>query len=83
MLKANLDKKKENLDKILGQNFYKSNSNLDRYKQQEIIGKGSYAVVRIAEDTYTNKKVAIKTYDKFRLIDPQRRMNVKREIEIL
>ena len=82
-MKASIEKKKENLDKILGQNFYKSNSNLDRYKLGDIIGKGSYAVVKLAEDTYTNKKVAIKTYDKFRLIDPQRRMNVKREIEIL
>ena len=79
-MKACIEKKKENLDKILGQNFYKSNSNLDRYKMGDIIGKGSYAVVKLAEDTY---KVAIKTYDKFRLIDPQRRMNVKREIEIL
>jgi hypothetical protein len=35
-----------------------------------VIGKGSYAVVRVATDTLTNEKVAIKAYDKFRLIDP-------------
>lgn len=56
---------------------------MDRYKLQEIIGKGSYAIVRIGEDTFTNKKVAIKTYDKYHLLDPEKRQNVKGEINIL
>jgi serine/threonine protein kinase len=34
-----------------------------------VIGKGSYAVVKLAHDSLTNNKVAIKIYDKFRLVD--------------
>ena len=48
-----------------------------------IIGQGSYAVVRLATDKNTNEKVAIKTYEKFKLNDVHKRKNVKREISIL
>lgn len=58
-------------------------NNLDRFEIGQIIGQGSYAVVRKAKDVLTDRIVAIKIYDKFRLIDPQKRNNVKREMHIL
>lgn len=48
-----------------------------------VIGQGSYATVKLAFDKETNKRVAIKTYEKFKLHDSHRRENVKREIAIL
>lgn len=57
--------------------------NIDRFEIGTSLGQGSYAVVKLAKDTHTNKQVAIKIYEKFRLIDPQKRMNLKREINIL
>jgi serine/threonine protein kinase len=43
---------------------------MERYELGGVIGKGSYAVVKSAHDTHKNIKVAIKIYDKFRLVDP-------------
>jgi serine/threonine protein kinase len=43
---------------------------MDRYEIKENIGKGSYAIVKLAKDTLTDKKVAIKIYDKYKLLDP-------------
>ena len=34
------------------------------------IGKGSYAIVKVASERGTNNKYAIKTYDKIKLLDP-------------
>jgi len=47
------------------------------------LGKGAYAVVKNALHKHTNKKMAIKIYEKFRLSDPQRKSSVNREIVIL
>ncbi len=47
------------------------------------VGQGSYAVVKLARDKKTGQKFAIKTYDKYKLYDAQRRKNVKNEISIL
>lgn len=43
---------------------------MERYEVKSCIGKGSYAVVKLAKDTHTDKNVAIKMYDKYKLIDP-------------
>ena len=48
-----------------------------------ILGKGSYAIVKLGIDKLTKEKVAIKTYEKFKLFDPQKKKNVQREISIL
>ena len=40
-------------------------------------------MVKLAVDKETNEKVAIKTYEKFKLNDVHKRKNVKREISIL
>lgn len=47
-----------------------------------MIGQGSYATVRLAEDD-SGKLVAIKTYSKAKLKDSEKRDNLKREIDIL
>ena len=47
------------------------------------IGKGSYAIVKVATEKSTQQKVAIKTYDKIKLLDPQKKKNLDREISIL
>ncbi|EAR86254.2 Serine/Threonine kinase domain protein (macronuclear) [Tetrahymena thermophila SB210] len=61
----------------------KSKNELDNYKLGPLIGKGSYATVRLATDLATNEQVAIKFYEKFKLFDPQKKKNVQREISIL
>lgn len=70
------------INNLIGETFYKNSggTGLDNYKIGQAIGKGSYAVVKLAENQVTNKKVAIKTYDKFKLIDHNRRANLRREI---
>jgi tRNA A-37 threonylcarbamoyl transferase component Bud32 len=56
---------------------------IDGFIIEKVIGSGSYAVVRLAKDEQTNVKYAIKTYDKYKLFDANRRKNVRREISIL
>lgn len=47
------------------------------------LGQGSYAVVKLATEKATGEKYAIKTYDKYKLYDIQKKKNVTREISIL
>ena len=56
---------------------------LDDYLITRELGKGSYAVVKLAMDKKTKNKYAIKIYSKQCLIDPQLRNTVKNEINIL
>lgn len=49
----------------------------------KIIGQGAYAVVRIGLHKPTDKCVAIKIYEKTKLVEPQRRKSVKREIKLM
>jgi serine/threonine protein kinase len=49
----------------------------------KIIGQGAYAIVRIGLHKPTNKWVAIKIYEKSKLVEPQRRKSVKREIKLM
>ena len=56
---------------------------INNYKLDKMLGQGSYAVVKLAEHKVTGEKVAIKTYEKYRLADPRKMKNVRREIEIL
>lgn len=65
-------------------NLNQSNiSNLNNYKLDKVLGQGSYAIVKLAVDKNSNEKVAIKTYEKYKLIDPRKMKNVRREIAIL
>ena len=59
------------------------NRKLDDYLITKELGKGSYAVVKLAVHKITRNKYAIKIYSKQTLIDPQKRNTVKNEINIL
>ena len=47
------------------------------------IGQGAYASVRVAFDKSLGCKVALKIYDKSKLVEPQRQKGVQREIKIM
>jgi MAP/microtubule affinity-regulating kinase len=49
----------------------------------KILGQGAYAVVRIGSHRVTSEKVAVKTYEKYRLTDSAKKRNVKREAQIM
>jgi len=57
--------------------------NIGEFKMEKVLGQGSYASVKLAFEKASNKKFAIKIYEKYRLTDPHRMTNVKREITIL
>ena len=59
------------------------NGKIDDYLITKELGKGSYAVVKLAVHKLTKNKYAIKIYSKQSLIDPQKRNVVKNEINIL
>jgi serine/threonine protein kinase len=59
------------------------NGKIDDYLITKELGKGSYAVVKLAMHKVTKNKYAIKIYSKQSLIDPQKRNTVKNEINIL
>ncbi|CAK0793484.1 unnamed protein product [Prorocentrum cordatum] len=47
------------------------------------VGQGAYATVCFGLHKETNRKVAIKIYDKYKLMDPQRRKSVRSEIHLM
>lgn len=60
-----------------------SRESYDSYMIGKKIGSGAYAQVAIGIHKVLNAKVAIKIYDKLKLLEPNRRKSVKREIKIL
>ena len=66
-----------NKDEIIG------TGNIDNYIMGSQIGQGAYAVVRSAIQKGVNRKIAMKTYEKSKLLDPHRKRCVKREIDVL
>lgn len=56
---------------------------LDDYIMGKEIGKGAYAIVKQGTHKLLNIKVAIKVYEKVKLLDIQKKGSVKREIQIL
>ncbi|EAR93671.2 Serine/Threonine kinase domain protein (macronuclear) [Tetrahymena thermophila SB210] len=56
---------------------------LEKFIFGKVLGLGSYAVVRVVQDQNTKEKYALKTYEKKKLQDPQKRKNVAREVKIL
>ena len=61
----------------------KQNKFREDYKVYQQIGQGAYASVRLALFKPQNKKVAIKIYEKPKIMDPMRRKSVKREIKLM
>ena len=62
---------------------FSEKSSLDDYIIGKQIGQGAYAVVRVGLHKPTNRKVAMKIYKKYKLVDPNRRKSVKREIKLM
>lgn len=56
---------------------------MDMYMVGKIVGVGSYGKVRAAWHRLTGSKVAIKTYDKAKLKDPEHWKRVQSEIKIM
>jgi MAP/microtubule affinity-regulating kinase len=56
---------------------------MNKFRLQKTIGKGSYAIVKLGKERTTGELFAIKIYDKYKLLQPHRRKNLKREIQIL
>ena len=57
--------------------------NLDNYFIGKRIGQGAYAVVRLGLHRSLNQKIAVKIYEKTKLMEPNRRKSVKREMKIM
>ena len=64
-------------------NTHLFNGKIEDYLITKELGKGSYAVVKLAMHKVTREKFAIKIYKKESLLDPQKRNTVKNEINIL
>ena len=58
-------------------------SDVADYSLGKNIGHGAYAVVKESQHRETNQKVAIKIYDRFKLMDVQRKKSALREIKIM
>jgi MAP/microtubule affinity-regulating kinase len=56
---------------------------IEDYTIGEELGRGAYAAVKFGTHKQSKQQVAIKTYEKARLRDPQRKQSVKREMQIL
>ena len=56
---------------------------LGDYEIHEVIGKGSYALVKLIVDKSTKEKYAVKIYKKESLNDSVKKKNLKKEIKIL
>eukprot|EP00930_Biecheleria_cincta_P021471 TRINITY_DN1590_c0_g1_i1.p1 TRINITY_DN1590_c0_g1~~TRINITY_DN1590_c0_g1_i1.p1 ORF type:complete len:949 (-),score=129.50 TRINITY_DN1590_c0_g1_i1:137-2983(-) len=60
-----------------------SGNSLEDYIIGKQIGQGAYAIVAFGIHKETSKKVAIKVYEKYKLLDPQRRKSVRCEIRLM
>eukprot|EP00440_Ansanella_granifera_P006694 gb/GFBE01007256.1/.p1 GENE.gb/GFBE01007256.1/~~gb/GFBE01007256.1/.p1 ORF type:complete len:961 (+),score=159.43 gb/GFBE01007256.1/:1-2883(+) len=58
-------------------------SSLEDYIIGKQIGQGAYATVAFGLHKESSKKVAIKIYEKYKLLDPQRRKSVRCEIRLM
>ena len=59
------------------------NGLIEDYIMTKELGKGSYAVVKLAINKHTREKFAVKIYTRECLLDPRKRNTVKNEINIL
>jgi tRNA A-37 threonylcarbamoyl transferase component Bud32 len=75
--------KEEVLPRFIASSLRKENECVGDYFIAEELGKGTYATVRLGLHRSTNEKVAIKIYEKARLLNPSRKKTVEREIKIL
>ncbi len=58
-------------------------TSIAEYRFGKVLGQGAYAVVKEAQHKETGYNVAVKVYDKYKLIDDQRKKSVIKEIKLL
>jgi serine/threonine protein kinase len=58
-------------------------SDINAYHFGRQIGHGAYAVVKEGVHKQSGERIAIKVYDRSKLVDPQRKKQAVREIKIL
>jgi serine/threonine protein kinase len=63
--------------------IFSAKTSLDDYIIGKQVGEGAYAIVRVGLHKPSNRKVALKIYKKQKLLDPNRRKSVKREIKLM
>jgi serine/threonine protein kinase len=78
---ASMDNTISNLSTLANTHIF--NGKIEDYLITKELGKGSYAVVKLAMHKITKEKYAIKIYTKESLLDPQKRNTVKNEVNIL
>ena len=78
---ASMDNSISNLTTLSNTQLF--NGKIEDYLITKELGKGSYAVVKLAMHRVTKEKFAIKIYTRESLLDPQKRNTVKNEINIL
>jgi serine/threonine protein kinase len=61
----------------------KKSTMLEEYEMKNKIGSGAFAEVFVALNPGGKGKFVVKIYDKFKLYDKQRKLNIKNEISIL
>ena len=76
-----IDISKRNICKISKNNLF--NGKIEDYLITKELGRGSYAVVKLAMHKISKERYAIKIYTKESLLDPQKRNTVKNEVNIL
>lgn len=77
---ASIDKSRVKADSSVDAKPVLSLSDLNIERE---IGKGSYAVVKLASHKSRGEKFAVKIYEKSKLLDPLKKKSVDREISIL
>lgn len=77
------DEPKNSFNSKNQKNFYKELNPTDYFTYDKVIGAGTFACVRMAVEKKTGRKVAVKIYEKIKLLDPEKLNNVRNEIEIL
>lgn len=82
-LKKNENKNKKTNEGCNSTEGFLFRGRIEDYEIGIDIGKGAYAIVKQAVHKSTNKKFAIKIYEKYKLLDPIRNNSVKTEIDIL
>ena len=80
MSAKNIQKINSSTNAILNE---KNQNFIPDYNIQEIIGKGTFSVVKLGENKLTKEKVAIKIMEKNKIINQEDLIRIQREIEML
>ena len=89
IINIDCNKDKENINNINNSIEKNDNNNnakkdkLSKYEIGEVLGKGAYALVKLAKNKITKEKYAIKIYEKEKLNSNSKKSCVYKEIQIL